>query len=228
MKFVTYYRVSTTKQGLSGLGLEAQQEAVRQYLARGASGAVIGAYTEIESGSHADRTQLQLALQQCRRERATLLIAKLDRLSRDAGFLLTLRNAGVDIRAADMPEASTLEFGIRAVFAQHEREEISRRTREALQAAKARGVQLGSPRARETIRAAREARIKQANRKALEFYWPLIASIQAAGLTTLREVAGALNARGIPSPAGRQWHPTSVKRVLERVNVAAALNTQAA
>jgi len=228
MKFVTYYRVSTTKQGKSGLGLEAQQETVRQYLGRRA-GAVIGEYTEIESGSHADRPQLQLALQQCHQAKATLLIAKLDRLSRDAGFLMTLRNAGVvDIVAADMPEAGTLEFGIRAVFAQHEREEISRRTREALAAAKARGVQLGSPRARETIRAAREKRIKAADRKALEFYWPLIASIQAAGLTTLRDVAGALNARGIPSPAGRQWHPTTVKRILERVNVAGALNTQAA
>lgn len=216
MKFVSYYRVSTARQGKSGLGLEAQQEAVRHYLSRGA-GAVIGAYTEIESGSHADRPQLQLALQQCRREKATFLIAKLDRLSRDAGFLMTLRNAGVEIVAADMPEAGTLEFGIRAIFAQHEREEISRRTREALQAAKARGVQLGSPRARETIRAAREKRIKAADRKAREFYAPIITSIQAAGLTTLREVAGALNARGIPSPAGRQWHPTAVQRVLARV-----------
>ena len=215
MKFVTYYRVSTARQGMSGLGLEAQQETVRQYLNR-AAGDVVGMYTEIESGSNADRTQLRLALQQCRREKATLLIAKLDRLSRDAGFLMTLHNAGVEIRAADMPEASTLEFGIRAIFAQHEREEISRRTREALAAAKARGVQLGSPRAHETIRAAREARIKKADKKAKEFYWPLIASVQAAGLTTLRDVAGALNARGIPSPAGRQWHPTSVKRVVDR------------
>jgi len=218
MKFVTYYRVSTARQGKSGLGLEAQQETVRQYLARGAGVdvEVVGEYTEIESGSHAERPQLQLALQQCHREKATLLIAKLDRLSRDAGFLMTLRNAGADIRAADMPEAGTLEFGIRAIFAQHEREEISRRTREALQAAKARGVQLGSPRARETIRAAREARIKKADKKAKEFYAPIITSIQASGLITLRDVAGALNARGIPSPAGRQWHPTSVKRVVDR------------
>jgi len=131
MKFVSYYRVSTARQGKSGLGLEAQQEAVRHYLGRGA-GAVIGEYTEIESGSHTDRPQLQLALQQCHQAKATLLIAKLDRLSRDAGFLMTLRNAGVEIVAADMPEAGTLEFGIRAIFAQHEREEISRRTREAL------------------------------------------------------------------------------------------------
>jgi len=215
MKFVTYYRVSTTKQGKSGLGLEAQQETVKHYLGR-FPGDVIGEYTEIESGSHADRTQLQMALQQCRRERATFLIATLDRLSRDAGFLMTLRNSGVDIRAADMPEAGTLEFGIRAIFAQHEREEISKRTREALQAAKARGVQLGSPRARETIQAAREARIKKADKKAKEFYQPIITSIQASGLLTLRDVAGALNARGISSPAGRQWHPTSVKRVLDR------------
>lgn len=226
MRFVSYYRVSTTKQGKSGLGLEAQQETVRHYLER-IDGDVIGAYTEIESGSHADRPQLQLALEQCHQAKATLLIAKLDRLSRDAGFLMTLRNAGVDIRAADMPEAGTLEFGIRAIFAQHEREEISRRTKEALAAAKARGVQLGSPRARETIRKARESRMKAANKQAIEFYWPIIASIQAAGLKTLREVAGALNARGIPSPGGRQWHPTAVKRVLERVSAAETLQAAA-
>jgi len=227
MKFVSYYRVSTARQGKSGLGLEAQQEAVRHYLGRRA-GDVIGEYTEIESGSHADRPQLQLALQQCRREKATLLIAKLDRLARNVHFISGLIKTEVEFVAVDMPAATNFTIHILAAVAEHERDMASQRTKAALQVAKARGVQLGSPRARETIRAAREKRIKAADRKALEFYWPLIASIQAAGLTTLREVAGALNARGIPSPAGRQWHPTTVKRVLERVNVAGALNTQAA
>jgi len=215
MKFVTYYRVSTTKQGKSGLGLEAQQEAVRQYLSR-IAGEVVGEYTEIETGSHANRPQLQMALQQCRREKATLLIAKLDRLARNVHFISGLMETEVDFVAVDMPAANRLTIHILAAVAEHERDMASQRTKAALQVAKARGVQLGSPRARETIRAARESRMKQADKKASEFYQPLITSIQASGLITLRDVAGALNARGIPSPAGRQWHPTSVKRVLDR------------
>jgi len=180
------------------------------------AGEVVDEYTEIESGSHANRPQLQLALQQCRRERATLLIAKLDRLARDVHFISGLIKTEVEFVAVDMPAATNFTIHILAAVAEHERDMASQRTKAALQAAKARGVQLGSPRARETIRAARESRMKQADKKAKEFYAPIITSIQASGLITLRDVAGALNARGIPSPAGRQWHPTSVKRVLDR------------
>jgi DNA invertase Pin-like site-specific DNA recombinase len=139
-KYVAYFRVSTDRQGASGLGLEAQQAAVIQY-----TDGIIHSFTEIESGKHDDRPQLQAAIAMCKATGAALLIAKIDRLSRQAAFLLTLRDSGVQIVAADMPHAGTLEFGIRAVVAQHEREEISRRTKAALQAAKARGIKLGSP-----------------------------------------------------------------------------------
>jgi DNA invertase Pin-like site-specific DNA recombinase len=138
--YIAYYRVSTDKQGRSGLGLEAQQEAVAPYRDQ-----ITHSFTEIESGSDNHRPQLAAAIAMCKSTGATLLIAKIDRLSRDAGFLLTLRSSGLAIMAADMPHVGTLEFGIRAVFAQHEREEISRRTKAALAAAKARGQKLGSP-----------------------------------------------------------------------------------
>ena len=139
-KYVAYYRVSTKAQGQSGLGLEAQQHLVAPY-----SDDIIHSFTEVESGKVDSRPQLAAALELCRDTGASILIAKIDRLSRDAAFLLTLRKSGVDIVAADMPNAGTLEFGVRAVVAQHEREEISRRTKQALAAAKARGVKLGSP-----------------------------------------------------------------------------------
>ncbi len=138
-KYVAYFRVSTSKQGQSGLGLEAQQEAVKQY-----DDSIIHSFTEIESGKNDSRIQLAAAIELCRTSGASLLIAKLDRLSRDAAFLMTIRKSGVDIVAADMPNCSTLEFGIKAVFAQYEREEISKRTKVALAAAKARGVKLGT------------------------------------------------------------------------------------
>ena len=115
-KFIAYYRVSTDKQGQSGLGLEAQQAAVQHY-----ADSIVHSFTEIESGADNERPQLLAAIAMCRSMGATLLIAKIDRLSRDAGFLLTLRSSGLEILAADMPQVSTLEFGMRAVFSQHER-----------------------------------------------------------------------------------------------------------
>ena len=128
-KYVAYYRVSTKAQGQSGLGLEAQQHLVAPY-----SDDIIHSFTEVESGKVDSRPQLAAALELCRDTDASILIAKIDRLSRDAAFLLTLRKSGVDIVAADMPNAGTLEFGVRAVVARHEREEISRRTKQALAA----------------------------------------------------------------------------------------------
>jgi len=132
-KYVAYYRVSTDKQGASGLGLEAQQAAVASYATQ-----IVHSFTEIESGKDNDRPQLAAAIAMAKKLKAALLIAKIDRLSRDAGFLFTLRGSGINIVAADMPHAGTLDFGMRAIFAQHEREEISRRTKAALAAAKAR------------------------------------------------------------------------------------------
>src|SRR6478752_175451 len=143
-KFVAYYRVSTARQGRSGLGLEAQRHAVAEYL-NGGRWKLVAEHIEIESGRKNERTELRAALSACRLHRATLVVAKLDRLSRDAAFLLTLRDSGVNFVAVDMPDANRLTVGIMAMIAEHEAEAISARTRAALAAAKRRGVRLGNP-----------------------------------------------------------------------------------
>lgn len=143
-RFVSYLRVSTDKQGKSGLGLEAQRESVSQFL-NGGDWKLLQEIVEVESGKKDDRPQLTKALHQCKVTGSTLLIAKLDRLSRDAHFLLGLQKAGVKFVAADMPEANEMMVGFMALMAQNEREMISKRTREALAAAKRRGVKLGNP-----------------------------------------------------------------------------------
>ena len=218
-EYVAYYRVSTQRQGQSGLGLEAQREAVQPYAAD-----IVAEYTEVESGKRAQRPQLQAALDHCKRIGATILIAKLDRLSRDAGFLFALRDSGVAIKAADMPHASTLEFGIRAVFAQHEREQISERTKAALRAAKARGVKLGSPTPSaggQATRSRESAALAASYAQAV----PLAQELQRAGLS-LREVAAVLNRRAIPTARGGAWHASSVRNALassHRTGAASAL-----
>lgn len=209
-KFIAYYRVSTARQGRSGLGLEAQQAAVRAYL-NGGSWELTAEYTEIESGKVNDRPQLAAALAACKKHKATLVIAKLDRLSRNAGFLLTLRDSAVDVRACDMPNAGILEFGIRAVIAQHEREEISKRTKAALQAAKARGVELG----KRGKMLALEYR-QEALQRAVELS-DVVRGLQAAH-PTVRGLAEALNAHKVPTPKGGKWHASSVHRLLARIN----------
>ena len=141
--YVAYYRVSTSKQGVSGLGLEAQRATVNQYVE--CRGIIVSGYTKIESGKKSDRHQLALALAEAKRVGATLLIAKLDRLSRNVGFIFALRDSGVDFTCCDIPDANTLTVGLFAVIAQHERETISKRTVDALAALKVRGVQLGNP-----------------------------------------------------------------------------------
>lgn len=213
-KYIAYYRVSTDKQGQSGLGLEAQQAAVSQY-----RDDILSEFTEVESGKNDQRPQLAAALAACREHDAAILIAKIDRLSRDAAFLLTLRKSGVDIIAADMPHCGSLEFGIRAVVAQHEREEISRRTKAALAAAKARGTRLGcpNPQAGGQVTA---ARAKQAAVEAASRIAPILADIKAAGAATVRQIAQALTQRGIPTPAGKStWSVSSTYLLLQRVAV---------
>jgi DNA invertase Pin-like site-specific DNA recombinase len=146
-KFVAYLRVSTAQQGRSGLGLEAQRETVTRFVAGSGGRLIAPEFVEIETGKRNDRPQLAAALKRCRATGATLVVAKLDRLSRNAAFLMTLRDSGARFVAADMPEANTLTIGLMAVMAQHEREAISRRTKEALAAANARGKKLGGNRA---------------------------------------------------------------------------------
>jgi DNA invertase Pin-like site-specific DNA recombinase len=156
-KFVAYFRVSTARQGASGLGLEGQREAVRAYL-NGGDWTLLGEFTDVESGKNADRPQLAAAMNLARRTGATLLIAKLDRLSRDAHFLLGLEKAGVEFVACDMPNANRLTVRLMAVIAQEEREMIAARTRTALAAAKARGQVLGGWRGGPKVDGSRTAR----------------------------------------------------------------------
>jgi DNA invertase Pin-like site-specific DNA recombinase len=215
MQYVAYYRVSTERQGQSGLGLEAQQTAVKQY-----ADGIIHSYTEIESGKVDDRPQLMAAIAMCKATGASLLIAKIDRLSRQAAFLLTLRDSGVQIVAADMPHAGTLEFGIRAVVAQHEREEISRRTKAALQAAKARGVRLGSTDQASLSQAGCEAIQARADALAQRVY-PVIQDIMSAGIQSLRDIAQALTSRGIKTARGNiSWQASQVRNIIIRMEAA--------
>lgn len=216
LNFVSYLRVSTQRQGRSGLGLEAQRQAVADLMTvRGAT--LAAEYVEIESGSRPSRKQLQAALDSCRRLRATLVVAKADRLGRRASHVLgLLDNSGVPVMFAEMPNASDLEIGIRAVVAQEEGRLISERTKAALAAAKARGVKLGGQRTPDQYERAGEAATRQADEFAASVA-PTLADVQKAGAASLREIADALNTRGIKTARGRHWRPTTVKRLLERL-----------
>jgi DNA invertase Pin-like site-specific DNA recombinase len=213
-KFVAYFRVSTDKQGKSGLGLEAQREAVFAYL-NGGSWSLVQEFVEVESGKHSDRPQLTAALAACKKHRAKLVIAKLDRLSRNLAFIATLMDSGVEFVAVDNPHANKLTVHILAAVAQHEREMIAQRTREALQAAKARGKRLGNPK----LGKARQRALK-ANREAAQRFaanvLPLIQQIQASGVRSLRGVARALIARGIKTARGGEWSAVQVADILRR------------
>lgn len=222
MNAVAYYRVSTAAQGRSGLGLEAQQAAVREHC-RQKGLTILGELTEVESGSHSDRPELAAALNLSRLTGATLVIAKLDRLSRNAAFLLTLRDAGTDFVAVDNPNANAITVGIMAVVAEDERRAISERTKAALGAAKARGVRLGNPNGAAALRragkgtvAALEAVRGNAQRRS-EGLAATVAEIRSEGAATLSAVARALNERQIRTPRGGLWHATSVQRLEARL-----------
>jgi len=216
-KFVSYLRVSTVRQGRSGLGLEAQRKAVEDYL-NGGNWKLEKEFVEVESGKKADRPKLEKAFQFCRLIGAKLVIAKLDRLSRDAHFLLGLEKAGVDFVAADMPQANRLTIGIMAVMAEHERRMISERTKAALAAAKRRGVKLGGDRgARLTAkqRAAGRAALQAQARSRAQDLEPIIKELQATGAESLWAIAAGLDQRGVPAARGGTWSATQVARVLE-------------
>src|SRR6201993_3578275 len=213
-KFVAYFRVSTDRQGKSGLGLEAQREAVQSYL-NGGRWALVAEFTEIESGKRNDRPQLEKALAACKRQKAKLVIAKLDRLSRNLAFIATLMDSGVEFVAVDNPHANKLTVHILAAVAQHEREIISARTSAALKAAKARGKRLGNPRLSQARRLAAAAKKERADRYSANLL-PVIRDIQRSGIKSLRGVARALAARGIPTARGGAWTPVQVSAILQR------------
>lgn len=212
-RFIAYYRVSTERQGKSGLGLDAQQSAVAGFI-HGAS-ELVASFTEIESGKRSDRPELVKALDACRRQKAKLVIAKLDRLSRNLAFIATLMESGVEFVAVDNPHANKLTVHILAAVAEHERAMISERTKAALAAAKRRGVALGNPslaKASKQGAAATRASAKQFAANVL----PVIREIQAGGITTQAAIAAKLNERKVPTARGGRWSHVQVGAVLGR------------
>lgn len=211
--FIAYLRVSTARQGESGLGLEAQRATVEAF-ARQQGGQIGAEYVEVESGKRSDRPELAKALAAARKGRATLLIAKLDRLARNVAFIAAMMDAGVDFVACDQPFASRLTLHILAAVAEDEARRISERTRAALQAAKARGTKLGSPIAAQTVATARAAKSAYAA-KANATTRAVIREVQASGIETLTGIARTLQARGVKTPRGRaDWQPVQVSRLL--------------
>ncbi|MCF2491478.1 recombinase family protein [Dyadobacter sp. CY347] len=212
---VAYFRVSTDRQGKSGLGLEAQHEAVHLF-AHHQGYQVTAEFTEIESGKKNERPELMAALLLCKKEKAMLIIAKLDRLGRNVAFIANLMESKVEFLAVDNPHANPLMVHLLAAFAEHERKQISTRTKEALQAAKRRGVQLGKH--------GREIESKKNSKAAGQFaetMQPIIKALKADGFTTVRGISDELNRRGVETfrNGSEQWHRTTVHRLLKRLYI---------
>jgi DNA invertase Pin-like site-specific DNA recombinase len=224
MRIIGYERVSTARQGASGLGLEAQRQAIDGFAAQ-RNATLLARFTEVESGRNPDRPELARALHLARVTGAVLVIAKLDRLSRNAAFLLALRDSGVRFAAVDLPEANDLTVGVMALVAEAEREAISKRTKEALAVAKGRGVRLGNPNGAAALRRAgkgavalRAAVAANADRHAQDLA-PVVADIRASGATSLRAIAGELTARGMLTRRGGRWHVSTVQNLLDRLGL---------
>jgi len=222
-KFVSYLRVSTDRQGRSGLGLEAQRKAVADYL-NGGNWELIAEFVEVETGKRDDRPKLREALHRAKVTGATLVIAKLDRLSRNLAFIAALQDSGAKFVAADMPEANETMIQFMAVIAQHERKMISTRTKAALAAARARGKRLGNPNlvALQAVGAGKpgwtagaDSNRASADRFARDVL-PVVEAIRADGITSLEGIANALNSRGILTARGGRWYATTVRNLLKR------------
>ena len=214
LKYIAYYRVSTKGQGESGLGLEAQRSAVAGYV----KGLIVAEYPEVESGKNNRRVQLVGAIDRAKKEGAILVIAKLDRLSRNASFIFTLRDSGVSFQCVDMPDANTLTIGIFATLAQHERELISSRTKSALAVKRAQGARLGKPE-NLTLAAQRKgtevtrgnAQAHPANRRALS-----VAHMMHQAGKNYTQIADHLNQTGFQTVRGCAFQATQVRRLLQR------------
>ena len=216
-RYVAYLRVSTERQGRSGLGLDAQRQAIADFCD---GHPPVAEFVEIESGKRDERPQLAKALHRAKVTGAKLLIAKLDRLSRNVGFIAALQDSGVKFVCADMPEANELTVHLFAAIAQHERKTISQRTKVALAAAKRRGQKLGNPNGARALRGLgnREATaaIKAKATRFAEDVAPIIADIRADGITSYRGIAKELNARGILTARRGAWYPATVRAVMLR------------
>jgi DNA invertase Pin-like site-specific DNA recombinase len=218
-KFVGYLRVSTEKQGQSGLGLEAQRKAIEDYL-NGGRWELLAEYVEIESGKRSNRPELAAALAHSKATGATLVIAKLDRLSRNVAFISNLMESGVEFVAADMPMANRLTVHVLAAVAEHERETISQRTTAALAAAKARGIKLGNPNGARALRGLGNAHAVAAVKAQADAHMnrmlPIIEAIRGEGTRGLHGIAEELNRRGILTARGGGWYGMTVKNLLDR------------
>lgn len=215
MKFVAYYRVSTDRQGQSGLGLDAQREAVARHIGQAE---LVAEFTEVESGRKNDREQLAHALSLAKRTKTTLVIAKLDRLARNVHFISGLLESNVPFVCADMPEADRTFLQMMAVFAEWEARKISERTKAALAQVKAQGRRLGSP-TPELGSAAGIAKLQAKADRYAERVGPVVREIIAkTGAKTLRDIAEVLQARGIETPRGGcVWHASQVSNLLKRI-----------
>jgi DNA invertase Pin-like site-specific DNA recombinase len=223
-KFVSYLRVSTDKQGHSGLGIEAQRKAVDDYL-NGGNWQLLQEYVEVESGKRSDRPQLTAALAYAKATGATVVIAKLDRLARNVAFISNLMESGVEFVAADMPMANRLTVHVLAAVAEHEREMISQRTKAALAATKARGTKLGNPNGARALQGRGNASAVAAIRASAAAHTaqvlPVIEAIRADGKASLHAIAAELNQRGILTARGGRWYATTVRNTLARAETAA-------
>lgn len=233
-KLVAYLRVSTDKQGIRGLGIEAQRRAVHDFASqRGRTTIILAEYMEVESGRRSDRPQLWKAIDHARNAGALLVIAKLDRLSRDVHFLTGLDKAGVEFVACDMPDANRLTVTILAAVAEHERELISARTKAALAISKDRIARtgqrkhpeikrLGNPKGALSLRGRGNLHAvmtlkEKADQIAIRLR-NVVADLKSVGIRSCSDIAEALNDRSILSPRGSRWHPTSVRRLIERID----------
>ena len=212
--FVAYYRVSTKRQGQSGLGLEAQESAVARHV-KSTGGNLVAEFKEVESGRKSDRPELEEAIAVARKTKSILVVAKLDRLSRDPEFLFRLQNSKLEFVCCDMPQADKFTIGIMIVMAQKERDDISRRTKSALAALKARGVKLGNPRIAEATKASLKSRSKSDKRRQEATRMFILREIIIKGrVSTHADIAECLNARGIETARGGKWHTTTVRRLI--------------
>lgn len=220
LDYVCYYRVSTARQGESGLGLDAQRESVRRYLAAN-PGAVLAEFTETESGKQAhNRPELLAALELCRKQRAVLIIAKLDRLARNVHFISGLLESGVAFQAADAPTKDKFMLHVQAAFAEEEARRISLRTKEALAAAKRRGVVIGA-----TGKVLAQRHQQEAQRNAQQFR-PVVEEALGAGCCTTKQVRDWMNEKEVLSPGGGRWHLPNTYRALKRLGLAEQLGGQ--
>ncbi len=210
--YVCYYRVSTHQQGISGLGLEAQRQSVRDYVEK-VQGGVLDELTEIESGKRSDRPVLNQAIQKCRETGATLLVAKLCRLSRDLHFITTLQQSKVNFLAVDNPHATPFLIHILVAVAEYERTMISTRTKAALDAARRRGVKLGSPCIQNAVSKAIEVRKRQCQQRYSQWI-PIIRELQGQGIYKLSDLAEGMNRRGFKTTRGNRFSPTQIHRLL--------------